>query len=314
MKLNSDRTGTDGCIIFATQEDGDTKKKNLALNITSAIRRLFDLHKSGMLTDPLYRRRIIPAEAGADLELSYKGETKRFHIPDYSIFGEEGLDQLTLDLIRFFDIDMGGSFEPDDILSLLKESISVRMENAKTKDDKEDSVCDAEDLARYVMFATRKKNGAHVSKYNRESLNTLLFYMRALSLTMGMGRLYYGNVNVKNGRVITPANDMLEEHEDDGKLYIRARYENAKLDPAVKDIADTVLAIAPANDKDLKNSLDLHVCYTDRVGLRARRDAITDEEIIADFSTWKKANEDCKREISTLSGSGYDQLALPILN
>ena len=310
MKINSDRTGTDGCIIFASQDDGSTRKKNRALNITAAVERLFAIHKSRMFTDPSYHLRIIPAKAGADLELSYKEKTQRIHIQDYSIYNEKDLDELSLDLIRFFGINMGGSYSPEDILFFLKESISVRKENSKSS--RKDSVCDAEDLARYVMSETRKKNGAHVSRYSRESLNALLFYMRALSLTMGMGRLYNGEVKVKDGRVITPADSLLKEHEDDGKVYIRARYGDTELDPAVRDIADTVLAIAPETDEGVKNSLDFHVCYTDRAGTKTRYGEITDEEVIADFSTWEKAEEDCKKEVLMLSGSGYGQLALPV--
>ena len=203
------------------------------------------------------------------------------------------------------------------MLNIIKESIRVK--NSKGgkywKRAQKKYLCSAGKMAAYIMFRTRLQNGVNISKYNRDSLNILLFYVRALSLTSGTGPVYEGNVSIAGGKIVTPANTFLMACENEGRLYVKAEYADVSLPAEAKELAGTILALAPDTNEEIKASLDYHPCCTAKIAEWGMKGCVIEDwEIMADFSTWEAAEKTCKEKIQLLTGSSVSQLALPLFS
>lgn len=286
MKFNYNSTGTDSCILFAPQDEGYMGKKILMTNLTRVIERMINIQDTKLYTDIAENSCFEKAEYGVSLVLTRKAEEsfdedayeeeeifeeekREILIPDYIIIDPRQLDNITKEMIDFFRINFAETHSAETVLGVIKESREVKRMNRRKKDGAADTgrpaLCKADELASYVMFSSRIGSGINVSRYSRESLEILLFYIRALSLTCGKGPVFEGTVMVKNGRLMTPAADFLKSRESEGKLYLRTEYRNSRLDPVYKELADTVLALAPDTDEEIKKSLDYHPCFTNKV-------------------------------------------------
>ena len=309
------------CSLFNLQEEDELKKKNLNANLTAVIEKLISMKVSNLcdLSDCV---RFSNADNGVDFIMTrYKTDRgmssgdkddiaaeEKIRITDYNIYTKAKIEEIIKQLIVFFKIDFGDkAYTPETVMKMLELSEKKRKDYLKTKCAAEDTkyLCDIRDLASYIMFASRIRKGVNVVRFNGESLNVLLFYMRAVSLTCGYGPLFEGEVSIRRGNVVTPASEFINTHKHDKHIYCNPEYESIKLNETAKEIADTVLAMIPEGedpDKIIKRSLDYHQCFTY---------IVTDEEIIADFSTWKNAQRYCKEKLKELGGSVYNQLALP---
>lgn len=317
MKINRDRTGTDSCIIFVPQDDRCMRNKNLVVSLTAAIGRMIDIKETELFEDLSGKFSFEKADHGVRIVLWDGKKYGEAVVKDYAPCSGKELDKITLELIRFLDTKDHDKPSAQILLNVLKRSIKIKnseggkyWESARKK-----YLCSADKLAAYIMYRTRPQSGINTSRYSKDSLSILLFYIRALALTSGMGPIYEGNVSIAGKKIITPANTFLMASENEGKLYVRAEYADVSLPAEAKELADTILALAPDTDEEIKASLDYHPCYTDKIiELGMKGCVIEGEEIIADFSTWDTVTKACDEKMRLLTGSSVFQSALPLFS
>lgn len=335
MNINSN------CTLFEKQDAGDQKNKNLAANLTKILERLIDFQNSEMFSpagkfvvtgasdgvyvvlckDERIKEEYVRKSKEKDAVVTMDG-TKAIKVTNYGIYTKENMDEIVKEIIAFFHINLGDPIlEPAFILKILKKSAENKRayDESRKTDRKKEFLCDARSLAAYIMFRTRIEDGVNVVKYNKQSINTLLFYMRAASLTCGYGPLYEGDIEVEDGKIETPASKFIEQHINEGKIYCKAEYEGIELNKDAKEIADAVLAMMDGlsgaeGDRKLRESLDYHQTYTSRAADKSLPKIIGIDEMITDFSTWTAAQEACKEKLGELGGSVYNQAALPLFN
>ena len=317
MTINKDRTGTDSCIIFAPQDDRYMGNKNLAVSLTAAIERMVDIKEMEFFEDFPGKISFEKADRGVRIIFSNEKKKEEILVKDYSPCSNRELDKTTLELISFLKTRSIDRPPAHVMLNIIKESIRVK--NSKGgkywKRAQKKYLCSADKLAAYIMFRTRLQNGVNISKYNRDSLNILLFYVRALSLTSGTGPVYEGNVSITGGMIVTPANTFLMACENEGRLYVKAEYADVSLPAEAKELADTILALALDTNEEIKASLDYHPCCTAKIAEWGMKGCVIEDwEIMADFSTWEAAEKTCKEKIRLLTGSSVSQLALPLFS
>lgn len=319
MRLNEERTGTDSCILFAPQDDRCTGNKNLAANLTGIIEKMVDIKETKFFEDFIEKIRFEKADRGVKVIIPGRSKTGEVLVTNYDTYSSDDIDKKTLDIVECLDTEVHREFPAYVKLNIVKKSIEIKnSEGGKYWDRaRKKYLCSAEKLAAYITFASRVRNGVNISRYSKDSLNILLFYIRALALTSGMGPAYWGSINVNNGKVRTPACEFLEACENDGKVYVKAEYADVSLPPEAKELADAILMLAPDGpdaDDEIKKSLDYHPCYTGKFGRKIKVCTIEDGEIIADFSTWEAAKKACDKKIRLLTGSSVSQLALPLFS
>ena len=317
MEYNKNKNETGKCILFAPQDDDCMRKKNLFANLTAVISRMADLKETDLFKDFPGEVRFEKTDRGAEIVMPDKKKRGSIQVTDYNPYVNAELDRKTLEIISFYDTKIPDRLPDETILDIVKKSITIkRSEGGKYWEmSRPEYMCKADDLAACLMFMSRIGSGINVSKYNAASLNILLFYIRALSLAGGTGPVYEGDIRVKNADILTPASALFSEAKNNGKIYVKTEYADIFLPPEAKELAGTVLALAPDGpdaDDEIKKSLDYHPCYTSKIGKNdMKKPAIEDDEIITDFSAWESIKKTCDDKVRQLKGTSAIQLALP---
>lgn len=315
-------------VFFEPQPEDDMRKKTLIYNvhkmIMSAVHyKLFWLaEKEGQdmgLADkdiPRLKLDFEKTDMGIDVIFSIgdkaAGRSRTVHLNDYRLLDDKDIAKIISDLVKCLNIKIyGTAFFDEAILPLLKESASRQEMSEQKKEMSGIKIYNAKDIAKYVIYHTKVADGVLLSRYSAESINIIMFYIRAAGLVMKAGPVFSGEITVDTVRNIpvSAASDFIKTHSSGNKVCYDAADKYVDLDSSTAALIDSVLAILPPKDEKVKESLDFHPSFYKAV-LSGEGSTISEDLIKTDFSSPQLLEKRKDDYVRSLTGSQYNQLAI----